>query len=109
MKPIALEPRRVESVVLACVALHNFLREKVGFCALYAPRGSFDHEDLARGTFTDGNWRPVSLKPGVKAQGEEPIGLTDIVTGIRGRQSDIGKGIRDILCEHFSTEAGEVP
>lgn len=109
MKPIALEPRKVETLVIACVTLHNFIRTKTSSRALYSQIGSFDHENTAAGTFRDGNWRPRPLTPGVQPKETEPLELTDIDTSQRGRQLETGKDIMNHLCEYFNSEAGEVP
>lgn len=53
--PINLSPGKVDMVVLACTALHNFLRrDHVTQCT---PEGSLDSEDVARCTVVPGTWR----------------------------------------------------
>lgn len=99
----------MESVVLAGITLHNFLREKATCRLLYSPSENFDNEDTDAGIFTDGSWRPEPLAPGAIAQEPEAKGLIDITGGLRGRQLDIAKRIRDVLCDHFNSEAGAVP
>lgn len=42
-------------VVLACTALHNFLRRD--HVTQYTPEGSLDCEDVARCTILPGTWR----------------------------------------------------
>ena len=45
MQPIHLIPERVETIVLACCSLHNFLRVWLGSCSVYTPAGSIDTEN----------------------------------------------------------------
>lgn len=56
-KPIALHPTKVESVVLTCISLHNFLRRDAKSVRTYTPPGTFDIEDLETGAITPGFWR----------------------------------------------------
>lgn len=47
----------INQVILACVALHNFLRKNASSRHVYSPPGCVDSEDLATGTITPGDWR----------------------------------------------------
>ena len=53
-KPIDATPERVENFVLACVALHNYLRQTDS--AKYSPSGFADSEDSS-GNIKKGLWR----------------------------------------------------
>ena len=52
--PIDATPEKVEKIVLACIALHNYLRQTDS--ARYTPSGFIDSEDLT-GTIKKGLWR----------------------------------------------------
>lgn len=56
-KPISLHPKKVESVVLSCISIHNFLRRDAKSVRAYTPPGTFDVEDLETGIITPGSWR----------------------------------------------------
>ena len=65
--PINLPPDTVEVLVLACTALHNFLR-KDETNAYFNGDEPLDTENYADGTITPGDWRKygpelTSLKP----------------------------------------------
>lgn len=45
LSPIALEPAKVEKVVLASCVLHNYLRERSASRAIFTPPGYMDVED----------------------------------------------------------------
>lgn len=55
LNAINLEPRKVEKIVLACTALHNYLRREHE--SFYTPAGSIDTENVVDGTVTQGSWR----------------------------------------------------
>ena len=99
MEPILLEVRKVESVVLASITLHNFLRTKSGARAIYTPPGSLDHEDREAETILQGPWR----------NDNEPQGLTSLEKQPHGRLNRNAKEIRDELCKYFNSEDGSVP
>ena len=52
--PIDATPEKVEKIVLACIALHNYLRQADS--ARYTPSGFIDSED-STGTIKKGLWR----------------------------------------------------
>ena len=37
--PIALDPDKVELIVMACCSLHNFLRSRIAASNIYTPQG----------------------------------------------------------------------
>ena len=64
MTPIALAPENVETIVIACCSLHNFLRTRRGSRMVYTSQGSLDSEDPESHVVLPGKWR----------QGPEPQG-----------------------------------
>ena len=54
MTPIALDPGKVEKIVIAACCLHNFLRQE---CPDYASVGSMDTEDSETHRIRNGDWR----------------------------------------------------
>lgn len=56
LKPIALNPDKVEAVVLTCIYLHNFLRRDSLSRRNYTPHGTFDSYD-DDGNLILGSWR----------------------------------------------------
>ncbi len=57
LSPIRLSPEKVETIVLACCTLHNYLRSKNTSRNVYTPPGSFDNENTDTGSVTPGTWR----------------------------------------------------
>lgn len=98
-KPMLLEPRKTEKIVLACVLLHNFLRRNKESKNIYTPPGSFDTEDLDNGIITTGAWR----KDSESLQSFLPI------KKIPRKSSEIAKEIRNEYSEYFLSEIGQVP
>lgn len=98
MSPIRLSPEKVESIVLACCTLHNFLRSRQGSRNVYTPPGSMDTENVDTHTVTPGNWR----------QDKEPQGLVAIEKQGSNHYSTSAKAIRDYLCDYFSSKEGAV-
>lgn len=54
-KPIPLLPEKIDKVICAACALHNFLRSKS--TSTYMPRESVDAEDFVLGCIIEGSWR----------------------------------------------------
>ena len=67
MTPIGLAPEKVESITMACCALHNFLRSCAQASAVYTPPGSFDDEDPQTHVNTPGSWRSGPQPSGISA------------------------------------------
>lgn len=92
-KPISLPPEKVETLVLACTVLHNFLRrdDVTQYCH---PEGSLDLEDVSLGRTTHGHWRATpELIPLQSAR----------------RNSTIeGQNVRNEYMDYFNNE-GSVP
>lgn len=55
LQPINLEPMKVEKIVLASTALHNYLRRE--HSAEYTPLGCTDRENVLDGTIIPASWR----------------------------------------------------
>ena len=89
-RTIQLEPEKVGNIVLACCALHNFLRSKKATKTKYMSPGSVDEEDLQTGIIQPGQWRQ---EPGTTLEGLS----TQSQSG--NRSSD---NARDELCDYFS-------
>ncbi|XP_028394491.1 uncharacterized protein LOC114518686 [Dendronephthya gigantea] len=81
-------------VILATLALHNFLRAKVP--NRYIPKGSVDEDHL--GKTRDGSWR-------VDDAGSN---LASFPNSRKGRPAVKAEEMREILCEHFNGP-GQVP
>lgn len=95
-KPIPLHPKKVETVVLACISLHNFLRRDALGKRTYTPAGTFDSEDLETGIITPGSWR------------SETEGLVELKRNPMKPSND-AKKIRQQLGQFFISEEGKVP
>lgn len=98
LKPIALHPKKVESVVLAIIYLHNFLRRNSASKNNYNPPGTFDYEDTDNNIVISGNWR---------SQVSEGDGLINI-QNIPRRPGNAAQNIRDEFTEYFISNEGRV-
>lgn len=56
-KPMLLEPETAETIVMATICLHNFLRRSQTSRNMYTPNGTFDYEDNDGNTIASGQWR----------------------------------------------------
>ncbi|XP_023310997.1 putative nuclease HARBI1 [Anoplophora glabripennis] len=93
-KPILLSPEKVDKVVLACCALHNWLR-KTG--TTYVPFGLIDYEDMNH-ISQPGSWRYCTSDGLVNIQ---------LLTGDRN-PTRVASQKRDNYCKYFNGE-GAVP
>lgn len=98
LKTIALHPDKVESVVLSCIYLHNFLRRNATSKSSYTPPGSFDSED------SDGNLIPGSWRSDLEDT-ESLITLQNIPK----RASIESQEIRNEFRDYFISAEGAVP
>jgi len=91
-------PDRVQKVVMACCALHNFL---VKSCVSYCPAGFSDklNED---GTIEEGEWRK-SIPTGslFRANGSAP--------SAQGRPNQNAKEVRDAIKDYVNSDVGRLP
>ena len=65
MTPINRSPEKVETITLACCALHNLLRTKATAQQVYMPPGSVDTEDPDTHTICQGEWHNGPQHAGV--------------------------------------------
>ncbi|KAM4035083.1 uncharacterized protein ACNLHF_021766 [Anomaloglossus baeobatrachus] len=86
--PIDLKPESIDSVVLACCALHNFLRRRDAIT--YIPPGFVDSVDHTTGEVVLGDWR--ANYPTIAAL--QPV--------VHGRNKDDAKACRDNYCQYFN-------
>lgn len=97
LKPIQLQPSKVEEIVKATCALHNWLR--ITSESTYISSGSYDEELAGNTTVRMGSWNSQI----------QPIGLVNAPPFKFGQnypRSAIEK--REILCKYFNEE-GAVP
>lgn len=95
LKPMELKPEKVNKVVLAVCALHNFLMTRK---SMYATGADFDREN-ENGTITQGNWR---------AEISEEALLPLQPLQHPGRIPDDARVVRTRFMNYFMAE-GEVP
>ena len=99
MQPISTAPEKLETLVMACCCLHNFLRGRVGARSIYTPNGSLDTEDPNTHVIMPGEWR----------QGPQSQGLQPLERQGSNRHSNCAKELREYFCEYFNSEDGSVP
>ncbi|XP_062575927.1 uncharacterized protein LOC134237799 [Saccostrea cucullata] len=90
-KAIPLEPEKVEGIVLACCALHNFLRTRKSATEYIGP-GMIDEEDTENGTMNYGIWRH-----------EMGTNLPGLIRQCGNRSSNDVREIREEFCDYFNT------
>ena len=98
MQPISTAPEKLETLVMACCCLHNFLRGRVGARSIYTPNGSLDTEDPNTHVIMPGEWR----------QGPQSQGLQPLERQGSNRHSNCSKELREYFCEYFNSEDGSV-
>ena len=97
MCPIGLDPTKVETIVLACCSLHNFLSIRSGH--VYLPQGSTDTEDPNTHVVSPGDWR----------QQQPAQGIAPLARQSGNRPTNAAKEIREYLCTYFNSTNGSVP
>lgn len=97
-KPMLLEADRAQKVVLACVHLHNFLRQSKSSRGTYTPPGTFDQEDPNTGQLIPGQWRVDGI----------PSGTLLRLKKTPKKSSDIAKIVRNELCAYLNSPEGSV-
>lgn len=98
--PISLHPDRVQNVVLAICALHNFLMSTKETQRAYLYSGLLDCEITESHDVLLGDWRKES---------EIICSLYPLQGGNRHHYSNSQKTVRDEFREYFMTRDGEVP
>lgn len=86
-----MSPAKVKYVILACCALHNYMRTEAR--RIYTPPGYADVVDQ-NGDVIDGTWR-------MDAENEQPLPQNREFTST-------AKAARDLMCDYFTSEAGRV-
>ena len=94
-KPIEAKPEKVEKIILAAVALHNYLRQTDN--TRYTPQGFVDSEDNS-GNIISGQWR--GLIDGNCLQNVKPVH--------NSKYTNTALETREALANYLSTE-GSVP
>ncbi|XP_042146147.1 uncharacterized protein LOC115316675 [Ixodes scapularis] len=92
--PLRHDPERATDIVLATVALHNFLRSKRTTRQLYTPSESLDVEDILTGNVRSGSWR----------QGVSPAGAMRQFRRGGRNCSDYAKAVRNLYTNYFVNE-----
>ena len=95
MSPINLVPEKVETITMACCALHNFLRSRTD---VYIPPGSVDKEDSDSCYSTRG----VASRSSINS------GLVPLARQSSNTYSKMAKDLREQSCDYFNTKEGEV-
>jgi hypothetical protein len=99
-KPLMLTPNKVNNIVLAICAVHNFLMKRKDPMNRYAPAGSFDSENEDTHVVLPGAWRQ---------EGGTPVhNLLPLRGGIHHNYSAEAKLVREELKEYFMSPIGEV-
>lgn len=98
-KPILLQPKKTEQLVMACIHLHNYLRRSSPSRNRYTPPGSFDIEHLDSGTLENGEWRKAT---------ENQQSFRSL-SRIARKPSLEAAAIRDEFAQYFASEQGQVP
>ena len=88
-RTIDLSPEKVQTIVLTCCHLHNFLRRKKS--NEYITLGTVDRENLIDGSITEGLWR-------------ENCPSTSLQSTQCRNSTSTAKLIRDQFCNYFNNE-----
>ncbi|KAK4877456.1 hypothetical protein RN001_009962 [Aquatica leii] len=91
-KPLLLEPKKAELIVMTIVHLHNFLRRSCNSCDLYTPPGTFDTK--VEGRLIEGSWRRII------EDGEIML----LLRNVPRRSCKTAQDIREELAEYFQTQ-----
>ena len=97
-KPIQASVENVQRYTMACVCLHNYLRQTDN--ARYLPTGFVDCEDTS-GDIKPGEWRSIVQMDGCN-------GLMAIGARRHGRTSNIPMEMRDALKDYFISNEGKL-
>ncbi len=97
-RPIKAKPATVDSLIKACICLHNYLRLTEN--ARYTPTGFIDSEDSS-GNIIPGDWHTI-------VQGEQGA-LQDTSTGRAFNNTSLtAKGTRDVFKKFFNSKKGSL-
>lgn len=95
-KPMLLEPEKAQSVVMACLYLHNYLRKSSTSRQIYSPQELLDSEN--KGRLISGSWR-----------NEQETTSFLPLKNIPRRSNRTAQDIRDEFSAYFMTENGKIP
>ncbi|XP_036340805.1 protein ALP1-like [Rhagoletis pomonella] len=95
-KVLFCSPDRAQIIIIACCLLHNFLLRK---SQSYCDNNFSGFEDTNR-IWVHGEWEPLILGDSF---------IQSNLPAFRGRATDYGKFIRNILKEYVNSESGSVP
>ena len=99
-KPIRATVKNVETYTLACLALHNYLRQTDN--AIYTPAGFIDCESRD-GSIKKGEWRASSGK-------DSDVSAFQSLNPVRGsRYTKDALEVREALTQYVNSEEGSVP
>eukprot|EP00795_Rhopilema_esculentum_P004036 gene4036-20211_t len=98
-RPINAKVEHVESCTKASVALHNYLMKSKKFKnSQYCPEGFADIDGTCNQR--QGDWRRIV---------EGDTGLAPVSRIGSNNYSKEAKRVRDLFCQYFNSEAGQVP
>lgn len=92
------DPEDARAIILATLALHNWLRTNTVGRAMYTPPNSVDNEDILTGRVEPGDWRDAHQGTGVRRFAHQG----------GNRHPTSALELRDALCTYFNGE-GAVP
>ncbi|KAK3926080.1 Protein ALP1-like [Frankliniella fusca] len=92
------DPDVAKDVILATLALHNWLRTDTVGRSMYSPPQSLDSEDVITGRIIDGNWRDR----------HEGRGVMRLANQGGNHHAASALELRNVLCEYFNG-IGAVP
>ena len=98
MSPIGLKPEKVETNVLVCCSLHNYLSSRPTSRAIYLPQGTLDTDDSNTHVGSPGDWR----------QQPPPQGLLPLAQQGGNRHTNAAKEIIGYLCTYYNSDQGSV-
>uniref|UniRef100_A0A6P7GW89 Nuclease HARBI1 n=1 Tax=Diabrotica virgifera virgifera TaxID=50390 RepID=A0A6P7GW89_DIAVI len=88
IRPINLDLENVDAIILACCALHNYLRKRA---PRYITTKLIDRENTSKGSFTRGHWRNCT------------DGLHSLNNTGKGQRNEEGKQVRDTFMKYFNS------
>uniref|UniRef100_A0A1X7T6J9 Peptidase C9 domain-containing protein n=1 Tax=Amphimedon queenslandica TaxID=400682 RepID=A0A1X7T6J9_AMPQE len=90
--PIGLQPKKVETIILPCCYLHNFLRSFQA-CSVYISLGSFDTKDLYTHDVIPSEWRQETAQV-----------LQSLTQQESNHHSNLAKIIQNQLTDNFNSK-----
>lgn len=87
-RPLSLDLSNVDAVVMACCALHNYLRKQEPG---YLTRKWIDHENTSQGSIRQGDWR------------KHTDGLTSLKNTSKSQRNEEGNQVRNTFMNYFNS------